>query len=755
MNTGTNMEENQEYLTKRKLSSSFNRLKFLNDCILEQVLPKSAPQQLKNKDHPFSALARSYLNEACAEIKDKIYVLRDELKGVRMSNRLQTKLNEFNEKQQANHKRKLKSLCDASPWKEAGNVEIVTNLSARPLSDYEKEALSLGFKFDTGRDKNHYVEHVRRNYKWSEDDIEKGFIQGILICCKALTDQEPDKLPRRYMTALKTLANDPSIIITQADKGGGIVLIDRADYVKKMNALLQDSDTYEKKAPGYVEKLSKKFNQEARKILKNSEKGKQLLHHLEEAPTAPRMRGLPKLHKPTVPMRPITSGIGSAPHRIAKILARPLSSSLGAINDSHLRNTDDLMERIKDVDFSDKCLASFDVKSLFTNVSVEGALKAIQIVIGSLDPDQLPLPKDDYSKLLALCMNFGGFIFNSEEYCQHSGLAMGSPLSPVAACLYMEWLEKQHYQEIMGENVIWVRYVDDVLVVVPSDTNLETKLHELNSIDSKIQFTLEKEKQGSIAFLDTEIIRSNPVKFKVYRKPTNRECYVHFYSGHSERVKRGVVIGFFLRAYRICSEEYIEEEIKHIISAFTKLKYPRGFLVNLKKKALDIRKRSRTGKKTNKDERFITIPISKPAETIAKRLETTGFKVAFTSGKNVGNMLAIREKPQRIENKSVVYKVPCGACTKSYIGETGRGLQTRLNEHRRDLRNHSEHSAFVAHAEKTNHLPNWNGAGILAVCKNKDNRKAIEAAFISTNETINIRVGSMKWAKSAAVFGIG
>ena len=68
MNIGTNNTEMQEYVTKRKLSSSFNRLKFLNDCILEQVLPKSAPQQLKNKDHPFSTSARSYLEEACAEI---------------------------------------------------------------------------------------------------------------------------------------------------------------------------------------------------------------------------------------------------------------------------------------------------------------------------------------------------------------------------------------------------------------------------------------------------------------------------------------------------------------------------------------------------------------------------------------------------------------------------------------------------------------------------------------------------------------
>ena len=119
MNIGTNNAEKQEYYTKRKLTSCFNRLKFLNDCIAEQVLPKSAPQQLKNKDHPFSASARSYLEEACTEIKNKIYVLRDELNEVQLPKHLRTKLNEFSDKQRTKLARKLKILCDSSPWKDA------------------------------------------------------------------------------------------------------------------------------------------------------------------------------------------------------------------------------------------------------------------------------------------------------------------------------------------------------------------------------------------------------------------------------------------------------------------------------------------------------------------------------------------------------------------------------------------------------------------------------------------------------------
>ena len=115
-------------------------------------------------------------------------------------------------------------------------------------------------------------------------------------------------------------------------------------------------------------------------------------------------------------------------------------------------------------------------------------------------------------------------------------------------------------------------------MVVPKDTNLEDMLSKLNDVNEKIQFTIEKERNDQMPFLDTCIIKTESgFKFKVHRKPTNKEDYVHFYSGHSERVKSGIVIGFFLRAMRICDDEYIEDEIKHIYEAFTKLKYPKGY----------------------------------------------------------------------------------------------------------------------------------------------------------------------------------
>ena len=63
-------------------------------------------------------------------------------------------------------------------------------------------------------------------------------------------------------------------------------------------------------------------------------------------------------------------------------------------------------------------MTSFDVRSLFTRISISGALEAARRVVDLLDPDALPVPKRDFMKLVSLSLNFGYFSFNGEEFKQ-------------------------------------------------------------------------------------------------------------------------------------------------------------------------------------------------------------------------------------------------------------------------------------------------------------------------------------------------
>ena len=147
------------------------------------------------------------------------------------------------------------------------------------------------------------------------------------------------------------------------------------------------------------------------------------------------------------------------------------------------------------------------------------------------------------------------------------------------------------------------------------------------------------------------------------------------------------------------------------------LHYPKGFLLRMKKKAEEIRKRTAEEKKKRKQEekkrgRYISIPNSTHADSISRQLRSNGSNVTIVSGRKVEHLT--RTKPQNKESNSVVYKIPSsGPCNKSYIGETGRGLNTRLKGHKRDVWNHNRSNAIVLHIEKCQNLPDWNSAHVI------------------------------------------
>ena len=104
---------------------------------------------------------------------------------------------------------------------------------------------------------------------------------------------------------------------------------------------------------------------------------------------------------------------------------------------------------------------------------------------------------------------------------------------------------------------------------------------------------------------------------------------------------------------------------------------------------------------------------------------------------------------------SVIYKIFCSeTCEKSYIGETGRGLKTRLTEHKRDVRNHNRSNAIVLHIENCGSLPFWPRAEVIEEGMSKSTRKALEAAHIQLKNTMKERPGFFTWSKAGATIAL-
>ncbi|KAI4476638.1 hypothetical protein M0804_013417 [Polistes exclamans] len=87
------------------------------------------------------------------------------------------------------------------------------------------------------------------------------------------------------------------------------------------------------------------------------------------------------------------------------------------------------------------------------------------------------------------------------------GSRMGNPASPVLANPVMNYILKK----FKGRSLFFVPflkvYVDNVVTAIPTD-GMDQTLKTLNSINNKIQFTMEVENKETLFFLDMDIIRN-------------------------------------------------------------------------------------------------------------------------------------------------------------------------------------------------------------------------------------------------------
>ena len=63
----------------------------------------------------------------------------------------------------------------------------------------------------------------------------------------------------------------------------------------------------------------------------------------------------------------------------------------------------------------------------------------------------------------------------------------------------------------------------------------------------------------------------------------------------------------------------------------------------------------------------------------------------------------VNNKP-KVNHESGVYKIPCKSCEKSYIGETGRTLTKRIEEHKKDIEKQKPDSGVAEHVRDTDHF---------------------------------------------------
>ena len=462
---------------------------------------------------------------------------------------------------------------------------------------------------------------------------------------------------------------------------------------------------------------------------------------------------MPKTHKPrdehnNLKFRPIVNSTDTFDRPVASAVARKLAPLLPRMK-TYVKNSADFSNKIANMQLeADEIMLSLDVENLYTNVSIEKAIEAMRDKLEE-NPDIL-IPKegtgdamtiDSLDRLVKLCLSYSIFSFNEAIFRQIKGLAMGSPLSPTLANLFMSVLEDRLIRSCPVQIGHFWRYVDDCFVIIKrgqNNENLTLMLEHFNNGDPDIKFTMEVEEEGKIPFLDVLITRQGDgvLKTTVYRKPTHSGRGINFRSFHHPATKVGVVKTLTTRAMRNTSKENdLDEELNQLKREFIM----NGFPGKLVERAIRERRTRAPRARDRLEERkkpFIVLPyqggVSDKLTRLAKKF---GVRVVNKTMPPLrGRLVHNQDKTEKLDTIGVVYKLQC-CCGMIYIGETKRKLRERVKEHCRDFENKKEGSPFWEHAQGPaypgQHGVDQDSAAILKVAKTTRERKTQEALFIN------------------------
>ena len=313
--------------------------------------------------------------------------------------------------------------------------------------------------------------------------------------------------PKALLVAIEELKRRDDIVITKPDKGSGVVVMDKQEYLRLLSqASVNDTSKFRAvplerpkskgRPPKYYHPLLEKeklVESTVRRILPSAiadsvrPTGSRLAH----------LYGLPKTHKRQLAMRPILSATGTYNYALAKWLdakLKPLS-----VNEHTITDIFAFTNEIRGVKINPgEILVSYDVSSLFTNVPLD---EAIDILARKAfknnwfnDTYDLNLTRTDLVDLLHVATEGQLFQFDGALYEQTDGVAMGSPLGPPLANVFMCSIEGSvKSQGKLPE--FYRRYVDDTLVRMPDLAAATQFLDTLNHAHSAVSFTMEVERK--------------------------------------------------------------------------------------------------------------------------------------------------------------------------------------------------------------------------------------------------------------------
>jgi len=666
--------------------------------------------------------------------------------------------------------------------------KVIFNFSKRNLTSAEESLLVKGLNLSVPPKKLNYGDFLlpfERLYKDLDklvpDDKKKDSLEPVgaaikdaaFECFHTYDPKNEQNLPAVEYDALKTLLKDDSIIIQKSDKGNSVVILNKEDYISKMEELLQDVSKFQRLKIKEGQDYNYLINQELRisKFLRSLKEKEAITEHtykkLNPTGTQPSvLYGLAKVHKPAVngvpKLRPILSAINSPTYNMSQYLneiLKPFTTNQYTVKDSFSFATEIRAQQ------SSCIMGSLDVDSLFTNIPLTETIEICcelvfrgKMIVNGLD-------RTEFKELLTLATRESLILFNGKYYKQIDGVAMGSPLGPTLANIFLGYKETEWLSNCPSElkPSYYRRYVDDIFLLFDNDDVIVKFQEYMNLQHANIHFTSEVEENDSIPFLDVFVTRiADTFVTSVYRKPTFSGVYTHYDSFLPSKYKTGLVTTLLFRAYTISSSwTAIDSEIKVITDCMIRNGYPDHILCRLTSAFLNGLHTKKPPQEPSTSQNLqIVLPFLgtftrkveiKIKKSVRQFLPTYNITFVYRAATRLRTMFAFKDRVPSYLAAGIVYKFTCGGCNSTYIGESVRHAKRRYCEHMgvsalsgKPLK--GQNSTNVRdHLKRCNAVSSLENFKIICRDSNEINLRIKESLFINKDSPdINIQGNSIK-----------
>jgi hypothetical protein len=304
---------------------------------------------------------------------------------------------------------------------------------------------------------------------------------------------------------------------------------------------------------------------------------------------------------------------------------------------------------------------------MYTSIPTSGGYLQ-QAILWFLTQDHKP-PKEVELIMtgLDIVLTRNHFTFGDSMWQQRNGIAMGTPVAPILATLYLGYYEEEIILPRFQPNLyLYKRYLDDIIIIWSDIPEKPYAWNELLAYLRRVpglSWTY-KIHEDTINFLDLDIFPYEGIyATRTFQKPLNLYLYPPWSSAHSPATKLGFIYGLILKYKR---QNTRQEDFIHVCKlTFDRLLargYPRDTLRKIFSRALtkvaylsttDLNNTRKYARKTRDHYYRIPYDPNGPSKSIlrsflgldnlSKELTTTGYgkvTICYLKPKNLGQLIA-------------------------------------------------------------------------------------------------------------------